>query len=165
MKHFRKALIPCCIIMAALMSIILSGCNFNGGLSVTGYVSDVNGNIHEAVNLTRQYKKLNEKLDTRKAEDSAEAVEILDKLSECYSNVLSLQAPDRYNDIDDDLKKYSSEALADVSQLKSLINNSRSTGNDIMYKSDSKRIFEHYDNAYNELIDLNSQTRTRYRND
>lgn len=165
MKHLRKSFFLCFAVIISAMSIFLSGCNFDGGLSVTGYVEQVNGNIHEAVNLTRQYRKLNESLDTRSPDDAENAIELLDQLSECYNNILSLQAPDRYNDIDDGLKKYSSEALADVSQLKSLISNSQSTGNDKMYKTDSKRIFEHYDAVYNELIDLNSQTRTRYRND
>ena len=92
-------------------------------------------------------------------------MEILDKLSDCYSRLLELQAPDRYNDIDDDLKKNAGEALADVSQLKSLINNSQTTGSDSLFKTDSQRIMAHYETIYNELTDINSQTRTRYRND
>ncbi len=165
MKRSKGFLLSCVIAAVGAMCIFLSGCNFNGGLSVTAYVDQVSDNIHESVNLTRQYKKLSEKLDTRNAEDAKAAVEILDKLSDCYSRLLELQAPDRYNDIDDDLKKNAGEALADVSQLKSLINNSQTTGSDSLFKTDSQRIMAHYETIYNELTDINSQTRTRYRND
>ena len=56
-------------------------------------------------------------------------------------------------------------ALADISELKSLITVSQTTGDDAIYKRELPNIMEEYDNAYNELSDLSAQAQTRFRND
>ncbi len=153
------------VLMLIVIITCLSGCSFNGGLSVSNYVDTLNNDVHRTVNLTRRYKKIHESLDPRSPEDAKQAIEILNELSDICSEIVKLDAPDRYNDIDDDLKINSSEALASLSELKDLINVSLETGNDKMYKTDSKKLFDKYEKAYLEIVDLNSVAQTRYRND
>lgn len=165
MKRFTKIRSFAAAITALVLAAVLSACSFNGGSSISNYVSGVNDNVHEAVNLTRKLRQQQEKLDTRSPDDAAETVELLDELSELYTNLSRLEAPDRYDDIDTDLKENSKKALASISELKSLITTSQNTGSDSLYKRDSENIMAEYEEYYNNLVELSSQAQTRYRND
>ncbi len=151
------------ILLLAIVS--LSACSFNSSISIGNYVSDVNSNVQQAVGLTREFRKIKDDLDTRSPDDAVECTDILDKLSECYANILKLEAPERYDDIDKELKTNAKEALTEISGLKSLISTSQDTGDDSLYKHDSQDIIERYEEIYSAVVDLSAQAQTRFRND
>lgn len=161
MKVKNIALLLC----AAVIALFSAGCSLNGGLSVGSYVGSIDSDMHDIVNSTRALREIQEKTDTRSPDDVKSYNEILDKLADLYSNLILLEAPDHYDDIDDDIKLYAKTALADISELKSLITVSQTTGDDNIYKRDLPNVMEEYDKAYNELSDLSAQAMTRCRND
>lgn len=148
-----------------LLIVSVSACSFNSSISIGNYVSDVNNNVQQAVGVTREFRKITDNLDTRSPDDAQECIKLLDELSEYYTNILKLEAPDRYDDIDTELKTNSKEALNEISKLKSLINTSLDTGDDLLYKHDSQSIIEKYEELYLAVVDLSAQAQTRFRND
>lgn len=153
------------LLLTVSLALGIAGCSLNGGLSVGGYVNSINSDMHDIVNITRSLREVQENSDTRSPDDIKDYVELLGKLEDLYSDLLMLEAPNRYDDIDDDIKLHAKTALADISELKSLITVSQTTGDDAIYKRELPNIMEEYDNAYNELSDLSAQAQTRFRND
>ena len=153
------------LFLTVSLALGIAGCSLNGGLSVGGYVNSINSDMHDIVNITRSLREVQENSDTRSPDDIKDYVELLGKLEDLYSDLLMLEAPNRYDDIDDDIKLHAKTALADISELKSLITVSQTTGDDAIYKRELPNIMEEYDNAYNELSDLSAQAQTRFRND
>ena len=153
------------LFLTVSLALGIAGCSLNGGLSVEGYVNRINSDMHDIVNITRSLREVQENSDTRSPDDTNDYIELLGKLEDLYSDLLMLEAPNRYDDIDDDIKLHAKTALADISELKSLITVSQTTGDDAIYKRELPNIMEEYDNAYNELSDLSAQAQTRFRND
>ena len=151
------------LICAEVLSV--PGCSFHSGLSVGAYVDAVKDNTKEAVNITRELRRKNETLDPRNKDAANDYISSLDQLSEIYSALSQLSAPDHYDDIDDQLKPDAEQALAAVSELKSLVNNAVNTGDDTLYKQSSEKIMEKYEAAYADIVELSSTAATRYRND
>ena len=149
MKFFKGIRIVSVAFTLLFTIAALSACSFNSSISIGNYVSDVNSNVQQAVSLTREFRKLKETVDTRSPDDAKEYTELLEKLSQLYTNILKLEAPERYDDIDAELKDYSQKALSYISKLQSLIAVSQDTGNDSLYKRDSESIIEDYEEAYN----------------
>ncbi len=162
MKYKNKSVILAAIIFIA---VIFSSCSFNGGISVGNYVNSVGDCMHDTVNLTRELKKIQDSKDTRSPDDAKIYNETLDKLADLYAKLITLEAPDRYDDIDDDIKSNAKTVLSDISQIQELISVSQSTGDDTLYKMELPDIMEEYTKSYNELSDLSNQALTRYRND
>ncbi len=143
----------------------VSACSFNSSISIGNYVSQVNSNVQQAVGLTREFRKIKDNLDTRSPDDAKECTELLDKLSELYTNLIKLDAPERYTDIDEELKNNSKTALTKLSELESLISTSQSTGDDTLYQHDSQTVIDKYEEAYTSIVELSAQAQTRFRND
>ncbi len=161
-KYIRaiSAAFMLCFIITAI-----SACSFNSSISIGNYVSDVNNNVQQAVSLTRELRKIKEDIDTRSPDDAKQYTELLDKLSELYTNLLKMDAPERYTDIDSELKTNSEKALSKISQLRSLVTASQNTGDDSFYRQDSESVIGEYEEAYNTIVDLSAQAHTRFRND
>jgi hypothetical protein len=53
----------CALIMVVILSLSLCACSLNGGLTVGRYVDSVKNDVHEIVNITRDMKKQQEKLE------------------------------------------------------------------------------------------------------
>ena len=150
---------------ALLLIFTLSACSFNGGRSVAEYVDTVRDDTRKAVNITRDIRKQQETLDCRNKDDAKKLIASLDELSSLYTELSKLDSPDRYTDLDEEIKTNSETALGCVSQLKTLASTAMNTGDDTFYKQEYAGITEEYDAAFNILVDISSQVTTRFRND
>lgn len=155
----------CILLLTALMLSLLTACSFNGGSDAQAYVSGVNENIQEAVNLTRQLREIQKTVNTRSADDTKNYRSLLERLEETYAHVLELHAPDHYDDLNTDIRQHSEIAMTAVSQLQSLVAASLKTGDDSIYQRESVAIMEKYDESYARLVELDAETQTRFRND
>ncbi len=162
MSRFRRG---AAVIVSLVIVLVLAGCSFNGGLTIQRYVDKVKDDVHEAVNITREYKKLAATADCRNKEEADKMLDQLEKLSDIYSDLCTLEAPDHYDDLDDQLKPDSAKALGYVSEIRELITSARNTGDDTLYKQNSEDIMKEYDTVYLEIVDLSQQVTTRFRND
>lgn len=152
------------LLTAIILTLILSACSFNGGKEVQNYVSGVNDNIHEAVNLTRKLREIQKDINTRNTDDAKSYNSLLSDLADVYSNLIELEPVESYNDIDREIKEHSQITLTAVSQLQSLITASINTNDDTLYCSECDEIMKKYDESYFRLVELDSETQTRFRN-
>ncbi len=148
-----------------ILTMIMSGCSFNGGRSVKQYVDTVKDDMRSAVNITRELKKANETLDCRNKESAKEYIVSLQQLEDKYAELSCLDAPERYIDLDNDLKTWCETALSSVSKIKMLVTTAMNTSDDKLFRQNQEGIMIEYDKAVNELVDISSQITTRYRND
>ncbi len=148
-----------------LMVFVLCACSLNGGLTVGAYVDIVDNDVHEIVNITRELKKQNENLDCRKKEDADKYISSLDRLSELYSDLLKTEAPDHYNDLDDEIKPNAELAISYISRLREMVSTASDTGDDSVYKQSGEAVLASYEESYLKIVDLGSQVTTRFRND
>ena len=161
----KKQLTAFSVLMMFVLSVLMSGCSFNGGRSVKQYVETVREDMRSAVNISRELKKKDETLDCRNKETAKDYLDSLKQLEDLYAELSGLNAPDRYTDLDNDLKTWSEEALSNTAKLKMLVTTAMNTGDDTLLKQDHESIAADYDNAVSELVDISSQITTRYRND
>lgn len=154
---------------AALFSVILmvisfSGCHINSP-GTKDYVDSVRNYMLQAVNNTRKLKEQQKKLDTRSPDDADEYMKTLIILDDVYTELIRLEPPSAYSETDDEIKKNATEALSYIKELESLVTTSLNTANDFLYKQDCPHIMEQYEECYINLVDLNAQVTTKYRND
>lgn len=161
MKKSCKFLSFICLIIV----LSLTGCSFNGGRTVTAYVDNVREDMRQVVNITRELRKELEGLDCRKKDEAQSCIEKLDTLCSLYDSLSKLEAPDRYTDLDSELKAGAGEAMSRLSGLKSLMTSAMNTGNDELYRSGNKEIMEEYNQIIDDLVDVSSRITTRFRND
>ena len=152
------------LLTAIILTLILSACSFNSGKEVQNYVSGVNDNIHEAVNLTRKLREIQKDINTRNTDDAKSYNSLLSDLADVYSNLIELEPVESYNDIDREIKEHSQITLTAVSQLQSLITASINTNDDTLYCNECDEIMKKYDESYFRLVELDSETQTRFRN-
>lgn len=152
-------------IFVIVSSVVFCGCSFNGGHRNSEYVSGVDQNINQAVNLTRILHEQQASLNSANQKSIKECVETLDSLSDIYSNIITLEPTDRYDDLDEELKPSAESALKSVSKLKILLSSASSDGNYSDYVDNEEKIMEEYYLAYEKMIDISSQVKTRFRND
>lgn len=151
------------VLLTSVMALTLTACNIDAP-GTTEYVDSVRQDMLQAVNLTRKLKEQQKKLDARSIDDATKNMETLDQLDNIYSDLIKLESPSKYDDLNDDIKKNAKSALAYTKEVKSLVSAAMNTGNDSLYKQDNKHIMEQYEENYTALVDLSSQVTTRYRN-
>ena len=160
--RFSKTIISLILLTATIF--IVSGCSIDSP-GTSDYVGTIKNEMLEAVNLTRKLKTQQQELDVRKSNDAADTRETLEGLDQVYTNLLHVEAPEGYTDLDTDIKTNAEAALGYISELSSLVNTAETTGDDALYKQESVHIMQEYEICYNELVDMNSQVTKRYRND
>ena len=151
-------------ISAVIISAVLSGCGINAP-GTKEYVDSVKQDMLVSVNETRKLKEQQKTADVRTVDDADANMQTLDNLDNVYTDLILLESPDAYNELDDEIKKNSSSALSYIKELKSLVTAAKNTANDSLYKQDLHHIMEQYEENYNALKDLGSQIITKYRND
>lgn len=155
---------PTALLIAVLMVFALAGCHINAP-GTKEYVETVKEDMLQAVNLTRNLREQQKKLDVRSIDDANQYMEILNQLDAIYTNLIQLESPADYSEVDDKIKENAASALAFVKQLKSLVTAAANTMNDSLYKQDYQHIMEQYEECYSTLVDLSSEVTTKYRND
>lgn len=155
-----------CLPFFLLITLILGSCSLHNGKKNAAYVESVKEDVHQAVNLTRELREKQETLDIKNQKNVKECISILDKLSDLYSDLVTLESTDRYDDLDNQLKEYSESALNSVSRMKILLSAAISKDGDKSgYERDKDRIQNDYEETYQNIIDISSEVQTRFRND
>lgn len=160
MLKIKKHLV---ILLTLMMIFVYSGCNIMSA-GTEDYVETVRQDMLQAVNMTRELKEQQKKLDARSVDDAKKCMDTLDNLDKVYSDMILLESPDKYDDLDDEIKQNSESSLSYIKALKSLITTAVNTGDDSLYKQESQHIMEQYEENYTALVDLGSQVTTRFRN-
>lgn len=149
---------------AIVVMVGMSGCHINSP-GTKDYVDSVNNDMLLVVNNTRKLKEQQEKLDTRSPDDAKDYMQTLNILDDEYTDLIRLDSPEAYRELDDDIKENASQALSYIKELESLVTTSVNTADDFLYKQDCPHIMEQYEKCYTELVDLSAQVTTKYRND
>ncbi len=152
------------IMMTLIFIIGISGCGINAP-GTKQYVESVKEDMLQAVNYTRKLKEQQKSLDARSIDSAKENLETLDTLDDVYTDLLRLESPSAYSELDDEIKENASSALSYIKELKSLVTTAMNSADDFLYKQDSPHIMEQYEKNYSSLVDLSSQVTTKYRND
>ena len=109
-------------------------------------------------------REIQKDINTRNTDDAKSYNSLLSDLADVYSNLIELEPVESYNDIDREIKEHSQITLTAVSQLQSLITASINTNDDTLYCSECDEIMKKYDESYFRLVELDSETQTRFRN-
>lgn len=163
MKRSIRTVFSALLLVVFVFSI--SGCSFNGGKTISDYVESVRECTRVTVNVTRELRKQIETTDCRIKLDAKLIIEKIDLLSEYYNSLVKREAPDRYSDLDADLKKEASDALSQLSALRSLVNTAMNTGNDELFRASCSSIMDEYNKTVDDLVNTSAQITTRFRND
>ena len=152
------------LLFAAVM-LLCSACSFNSGRTVTQYVNTVREDTRQIVNLSREIRKQREDLDPAKKADTDRLTASLDELADLYTELLTIEVPDRYDDLHAELKPCAEKAVVGISQMQDLLDHAAMTGSSDLFRQRYDELMEQYNDSCDELVAVSARITTRYRDD
>ncbi len=159
---FKRSLV---IFLAAGLMFVLSACSTENARKTESYVSSVKSLVNEAVNNTRALKIRCDEFNVNDTQTSKIYTSNLITLEDLYEQVLKLESPDDYDELDEQVKTNAEGALSTVTEILNLVQYALDNKNDSLYQKDKDELFEEYQKYYDTLVELSSEVQTKYRND
>lgn len=152
------------IILSAIMMFVLSACSTEESRKTESYVSSVKELVNSCVNTTRTLKTQKENFNCQDSVTSKEYISSIDKLADLYGSLLKLEAPNSYDDLNESLLVNSENALSNINELKTLVQYAFANNDDSLYQKNAEKLYNSYQNSYNNLVSVSSEIQTRFRN-
>lgn len=158
---FKRSL---ALMLAGVMMFVLSACSTEKSRKTEEYVSSVKTLVDDSVNNTRTLKTQYDEFDCKDSQSSKAYISTLGTLADLYEQLLKLEAPDDYDDLDNQVKENAEGALSIVTEIESLVKYAFQNSDSSLYDKNIETLFNNYQDYYDCLTDLSSQVHTRYRN-
>lgn len=152
------------IILAAVLMFVLSACSTENSRKTESYVTSVKTLVNDSVNNTRTLRTQYDEFNCKENESSNAYISTLETLSDLYGQLIKLESPDDYDDLDEQIKSNANEVLSIITELKTLVKYAVENADDSLYQKDKEELLNNYYEYYNTLTSLSSEVQTRFRN-
>lgn len=161
-----KGILKCCIavLTVLVMSVSMTGCKQTEYKKDDKYVSSVKRLVNESVSVTRIWKEQDETFNCHDTISTKEYIASLDKLTDIYKELVTLQASDKFDEYDKQMKDDAKNALSVTSDIKSLVKYALEQSDDSLFQKEKKDIFQKYQECCDNLTLDSSRIQTFWRN-
>ncbi len=152
------------LVILTLFVLAVSGCNMELNNRNNQYVADVKKLVNDSVNYTRKLRQQDEAFDCKDSEKLRGYLLAADDLINTLEKIQKLRPSDEFDDMDDQLKKDSKNALTLISQIKAMVVYAGENGDDSIYRREKDDYFSIYYDYYDSMKNISSAIQTYWRN-
>ena len=152
------------LVILTLFVLAVSGCNMELNNRNNQYVADVKKLVNYSVNYTRKLRQQDEAFDCKDSEKLRGYLLAADDLINTLEKIQKLRPSDEFDDMDDQLKKDSKNALTLISQIKAMVVYAGENGDDSIYRREKDDYFSIYYDYYDSMKNISSAIQTYWRN-
>ena len=128
------------------------------------YVAEVKQLVDDTVKYTRIWQEYDESFNCHDRETAKEYVAVLDKIEYMCKDLLSLTPSAKFDENDLYVKGSAGQLLAVTSAIKSHIEYSLKTADDVLFQKEKEDMFELYMSSYENLTNASQYLQTFWRN-